>query len=137
MLKIPGAGQLGWIAAGLLGLWSGPAAAQAAAPSHAAPRPCFFIHEWQGWKSPSPTVLYLRINRRDVYRVDLTSGSPSLQRSDMHLISESRGSDIICSALDLQLSLSDTQGFREPLIVKALTRLNPEEVAAIPRRSLP
>ena len=137
MLKIPGVGQLGWIAAGLLALWSGTAAAEAAAPSHAVPRQCFFIREWQGWKSPSPTVLYLRINRRDVYRVDLASGSPNLQRSDMHLISESRGSDIICSALDLQLSLSDTQGFRESLIVRALTRLTAEEVAAIPHRSLP
>ncbi|HLZ74114.1 hypothetical protein [Phenylobacterium sp.] len=125
------------IAAGLLGLGSGAVAAQEAPPPQAQHRSCFFIHEWQGWKSPAPTILYLRINRRDVYRVDLTSGSPNLQRSDMHLISETRGSDLICSALDLELTLADTQGFRESLIAKTLTRLSPEEIAAIPHKSLP
>ncbi|HEX3363673.1 hypothetical protein [Phenylobacterium sp.] len=137
MFKMSGVGRLELIAAALISLWSGTAAAQDAPPSHTDHRSCFFIHEWQGWKSPSPMVLYLRINRRDVYRVDLTSGSPNLQRSDMHLISETRGSDVICSALDLQLSVADTQGFREPLIAKSLTRLSAEEIAAIPHRFLP
>jgi hypothetical protein len=137
MFKSSGAGGLGWIAAALVVLGAGTAAAQDAAVAHSDHRSCFFIHEWQGWKSPAPAILYLRINRRDVYRVDLTSGSPSLQRSDMHLISETRGSDLICSALDLQLSLADTQGFREPLIAKTLTRLSPEEIAAIPHKVLP
>lgn len=137
MLKISAIARLGWLAAGLLGLWAGGATAQDAPPSQTDRRSCFFIHEWQGWKSPSPTVLYLRINRRDVYRVDLTSGSPNLQRPDMHLVSETRGSDVICSALDLQLSLADTQGFREALIAKTLTRLSADEIAAIPRKSLP
>ena len=137
MFKVSGIGRLGLIAAGLVGLWSGTAAAQAAPSSPVDHRSCFFINEWRGWKSPSPTILYLRINRRDVYRVDLTSGSSNLQRSDMHLISEIRGSDIICSPLDLQLTLADTQGFREALIVKALTRLSAEEVAAIPHKFLP
>jgi hypothetical protein len=137
MLKISGVGGLGWIAAGLVGLCSGTAAAQEATPSHTEPRSCFFIHEWAGWKSPSPTVIYLRIHRRDIYRVDLISSSPNLDRSDMHLVSESRGSDLVCSALDLQLSLSDSHGFREPLIVKTLSRLTAEEVAEIPRWYLP
>jgi hypothetical protein len=137
MFKISGVGRLGLIAAALIGLWSGPAAAQAAAPSPVDHRNCFFIHDWRGWKSPSPSILYLRINSRDVYRVDLTSGSSNLQRSDMHLISETRGSDVICSPLDLQLTLSDTQGFREALIVRGLTRLSAEEVAAIPHKFLP
>jgi hypothetical protein len=44
---------------------------------------------------------------------------------------------VICSALDLQLSLADTQGFREVLIARALTRLSPEEIAAIPHKALP
>jgi len=55
----------------------------------------------------------------------------------MHLISQSRGSDLVCSALDLELSLADTRGFREHLIAKAVTRLSTDEVAAIPRKFVP
>jgi hypothetical protein len=137
MFKVPWAGRPGLIVAALVSLGTGTAGAQAAPPAYAEPRSCFFIHEGQGWKSPSPAILYLRITRRDVYRAEFAAGSPDLQRSDMHLVSETRGSEVICSAPDLQLSVPDAQGFREPLIVKIPTRLNAEEIAAIPHRFLP
>jgi hypothetical protein len=56
----------------------------------------------------------------------------------VHLINKVRGSDWICSPLDLDLQVADSHGgFREPLIVKSITRLTPEQVAAIPKRDLP
>jgi len=130
-------GRLGLIAAALVGLCSGRAVAEDAAPSHAELRPCFSVHGWRGWTSPEPSILYLRTANHDVYRIDLVAGSPDLQRADMHLISQSRGSDLVCSALDLELSLADTRGFREHLIAKAVTRLSTDEVAAIPRKFVP
>jgi hypothetical protein len=52
-------------------------------------------------------------------------------------VSRIRGSNWICSPLDLDLTLSDHLGFREPLIARSLRKLTPEEVAAIPRKDLP
>jgi len=125
------------IAAGLVALSTSAGAAPAgpSAPDH--PRSCFFINEWRGWKAPSPDVLYLGVNMHDVYRVQLSSGSPELQWPDAHLVSKTRGSDSVCDALDLDLSVSDGHGFREPLIATSITRLTPDEVAAIPPKLRP
>lgn len=98
---------------------------------------CFFVTQWQGWKSPSPDVIYLGVNVHDVYRVDLSVGSPMLSAPNMHLVSIVRGSSSICSAIDLDLKLSDDHGFTEPLIAKALTKLTPDQIAAIPKKFRP
>jgi hypothetical protein len=124
----------GLMAAAGLALASGPASAETSASSNP---PCFFITQWRGWKSPSPDVIYLGVNMHDVYRVELSGGSPELQWPDVHLVSRSFGSDSVCSALDLQLEVADTTGFREALIARKLTKLTPDEVAAIPRKYRP
>ena len=98
---------------------------------------CFFVTQWQGWKSPSPDVIYLGVNQRDVYKVELSAGSPMLSWPNMHLVSIVRGSNSICSAIDLDLKLSDDHGITEPLIAKSLTKLTPEQVAAIPKKFRP
>ncbi len=132
-------GSLGRIVAGALAtaLVSIQAGAVLAAPETPARTPCFFVTQWDGWKSPSPKVIYLGVNMHDVYRLDLAAESSHLQWPDAHLISEVRGSSSICTALDLQLSVSDTGGFREPLFPTKLTKLTPEEVAAIPKKFRP
>jgi len=131
-------GRGGLIAAALLGL-AVTAAHASPTPGAAAPtRSCFFINDWQGWKSPSPNILYLKVNMHDVYRVDLSAGSSQLQWPDVHLVSIVRGGgNSVCDALDLDLSVSDGHGFREPLIAKSITKLTPEEVAAIPPKFRP
>ena|SRR5438552_12056276 len=109
-------------------------------PAAAAPGPrqsCFFITQWQGWKSPAPDVIYLGVNLHDVYRVQLSGPSPMLQSPGVHLVSINRGSSSICNALDLDLKVSDGHGFTEPLIARSLTKLTPEEVAAIPPKFRP
>jgi hypothetical protein len=108
-----------------------------AAPSPSTYAPCFFITQWNGWKSPDPKVVYLGVNMHDVYRLDLAAPSSQLGWPDVHLISEVRGSSSICSAIDLQLSVGDTNGFREPLFPAKLTKMTPEEVAAIPKKFRP
>jgi hypothetical protein len=99
---------------------------------------CFLASDWDGWKSPSPNVIYVRVGVSRIFKLDLSSGSNQLQEPDMHLVSQIRGSSWICSPLDLQLQLSDNHGaFQEPLIVKSMTRLTPEQIAAIPKKYLP
>ena len=115
----------------------GAASAAAARPNESR-APCFFITQWQGWKSPNPKVLYLGVNLHDIYRVDLAAETPMLNDPSVHLVSEVRGSDSICSALDLRLTVADDTGvMRVPLFPEKLTKLTPDEVAAIPRKFRP
>jgi hypothetical protein len=121
--------------AALLGL-CGPA--MAAAPAKpAAHDSCFFSSSWQGWHAPNDNTIYLRVNVRDIYRVDLSSGSSLLTWPDAHLINVMRGSNAICSPLDLDLRVADTGGMRDFVIAKSITKLTPEEVALIPKKDLP
>ena len=138
------------------GLLAGIAAAliagQALAATDNPKTPCFYITQWQGWKAPNANTIYLGVNLHDVYRVDLSAGSPELLWPDVHLLSYVRGSNSICSAIDLQLyvvedngagfrvtgvGFADGNGFREPLIARKLTKLTPEEIAAIPKKYRP
>jgi hypothetical protein len=114
-----------------------PAAAQRAPHAKSDSAPCFFISQWRGWKAPNDHTLYLGVNFRDVYEVQLSAGSSTLQDPDAHLVSVTRGSDSICSPLDLQLAVAEPYGFKEPLIARSLVKLTPDEVAAIPRKYRP
>jgi hypothetical protein len=113
-------------------------AATAADPPKSSSRDCFFARSWEGWKAPNDKTLFLRVNNRDVYRVDLQVGSTFLTGPDPHLINDVRGPDTICSPLDLDLRVSPgSDGPAEPLFVKSLVKLTPQQVAAIPKKDRP
>ena len=115
-----------------------PALAQSEAAPPEPTRSCFFISDWTGgWRAPSPEVIYLRIKRHDIWRVDLSTRAPELQWADRSLVTTVNGGNTICSALDLNLSVTDGSGFRTPLIIKALTKLTPDEAAALPEKDRP
>jgi hypothetical protein len=114
------------------------ASSTAAADKPAAKSSCFATRDWQGWSAPGDgDTLYLKVGTRDVYRVDLTPGSHIRKDPDKFLINRVRGSDWVCSAIDLDLTLSDHEGFKEPVFVKSLRKLTPDEVAAIPKADRP
>jgi hypothetical protein len=113
----------------------GGSPALAASPNH---QSCFLSSDWNGWKSPDPKTIYLRVGVNRIFRLDLANPSYSLSDPSVHLVSEVRGSSWICSPLDLQLKVSDTQGvLREPLFVKNITELTPAEAKAIPAKYRP
>ena len=114
-----------------------PLAAASAAPYEPGARSCFFVTQWRGWKSPSPRVLYLGVNNHDVYQVDLAADAPELKWGDARLISQVRDTTSICSAIDLDLKVSDGHGFSSPLFPRSMRKLTPEEVAAIPPKDRP
>ena len=112
--------------------------AATAAPEHHAPNTCFASNNWTSWSSPGGgNVLLLRVGLHDIYRVELSAPTRVRYTGDMHLVNRVHGSDWICSALDLNLTLADHNGFRQPLIATGLRKLTPAEVAAIPRKDLP
>jgi hypothetical protein len=111
------------------------------AAASAAPEPtrdCFLSINWQGWSAPRDAdVLYLRVRPNDIYRVQLTPGAHVRRYPGEFLVNQVRGSNWICSALDLDLAISDNNGFSRPLIATGLRKLTPEEVAAIPPDDMP
>lgn len=120
--------------ASLLGLGAGSAAAAAA--NHSS---CFLSSDWEGWKSPDPSTVYLRVSVNRVFRLELSHPAFDLNDPSAHLVSTIRGSSWICSPLDLQpLYISDGHGvMREPLFVRSMTELTPDQVKAIPAKYRP
>jgi hypothetical protein len=116
-------------------------AAAVAAPISAQAAParqdCFYSSEWRGWSSPDPRTIYIRVGARDVYRIDLLGNNGRLKSGDRFLVNQVRGSSVVCTALDLNLTVSDHQGFQTPLFPRTLTKLTPEEVQAIPKQDRP
>jgi hypothetical protein len=111
-------------------------AANADAPAAKPRTPCFFSRDWSGWRSPDKNTIYLRVRVNEIYKLDLSYSSSLLTWPDSHLINEIRGSDSICSPIDLDLKVAE-DGIVEPLFIKSITKLTPEEVAAIPKKYLP
>jgi hypothetical protein len=100
---------------------------------------CIDSRQLQDWKSPSPNVIYYRVHKNQVFRLDLSSGSNQLQYSDVHLFSNHlTPSPWICTPADWNLRVTDDHHtFTEPLIVSAITQLTPDEIDAIPPQFRP
>ncbi|NQE61880.1 DUF6491 family protein [Caulobacter sp. RHG1] len=111
--------------------------AAAAAKPAKPPRQCFYLSDWRGWTAPDKNTLYLKVRGRDVYRVDLAYGSNQLTWPGNHLVSVVRGTDSVCSPLDLDLRVSDGMGFAMPIRAKTITKLTPEQIKAIPKKYQP
>ena len=95
---------------------------------------CFFLNQMDGWRAPDDKTLYIRAGLNRYYRLDLGAACHKLKWPGAHLITKARGSDTVCSPLDWDLSVAETpDGIPEQCIVKAMTPLTPEEVAAIPQ----
>lgn len=100
---------------------------------------CFPINEMQGWKAPDSKTIFIRVNLNQYYRLDLSAACPMLTMPDSHLITKVRGSNLICTAVDWDLSVSQPPpgAIPEPCIVKQMTLLTPQEAAAIPPKFKP
>lgn len=100
---------------------------------------CFPLHQMQGWKAPDNKTIYIRVNMSQYYRLDMSASCPMLTMPESHLITRSRGSDLICSAIDWDLSVSEPPpgAIPVPCIVRQMTLLTPQEVTAIPSKFKP
>ncbi|MBO9558142.1 MAG: hypothetical protein J7515_06090 [Caulobacter sp.] len=107
------------------------------APEAKPARSCFYMSDWDNWSAPNRKTLYMKVRNRDVYQVDLSSGSSLLTSPGVHLVSIQRGVDTVCGPLDLDLRVSDGWGMAMPIMAKKITKLTPEQVAAIPKKDRP
>lgn len=122
----------------VLAVGADAAVAVAADTPEPAPPSCFQTRDWDGWTAPGDgDALLLKVGTRDIYRVELTPGSRVRKLPDNFLVNRVRGSSRICKAIDLDLALTDHNGFSTPLIAVSLRKLSPEEVAALPPKDRP
>lgn len=124
--------------AAILSLSLLPAVASADAPEEDARRSCFLSDDWRGWSVANEGgVLYLGMRNDDVFRVDLPAGISVRRHPGDFLVNRVRGSNWICSPLDLDLAISDDNGISRPLIAVGLRKLTAEEIAAIAQEDRP
>jgi hypothetical protein len=106
----------------------------------AAPPPknqCFFVTQFENWKAPDARTIYIRTTMNKYYRLDLSGTCSELTWPDSHLVTHWRGTGAVCSAVDWDLRVSDGHGMVTPCIVRTMTQLTPDEVAAIPKKFKP
>jgi hypothetical protein len=129
------------ILSGLVGLAMLPRASissdSRSARDPASPTSCFNRRNWtRAWRvTPDARTMYINVAGA-VYRLDLDQAY-TLLKSPWAILHDSDSSDVICTAIDFRLSVTDRIGNWQVPIVKKMTRLTPEEAAALPKSLRP
>ena len=118
-------------AAGML-LALSATAAEAATKS---PRACFWVRDVNGWSAADDHTVYLRVGVKEVWRLDLLGTCPDI-KWDWRIALSSTGSSTVCSPLDATI-IAHTPIGPQRCPVKQVTRLTPQEVAALPPKQRP
>jgi hypothetical protein len=101
------------------------------------PKSCFFASQINGFRADGDRVLNLRIGVRDIYRLDLLGACHDIRFAETIGVEGSSGSNQICSGLDATvITLNSPTGPRR-CAVRSVTRLTPEEVAAMRKGTRP
>lgn len=114
------------------------AAGGAHAADAAKPKPqraCFLTRDVNGWSAADDHTVYVRVGVKDVYRLDLLGPCPDIDWN-WSIALESRGSSWICSPLDATIIAKSPIG-PQRCPVRMVTKLTPQEVAALPPKKKP
>lgn len=100
---------------------------------------CFRSHDYQAFRPVDDHTFNICVGVNDYYRIDTEGTCPALTYPQAFLITQVRGSDLICGPLDWDLRIGQTGpgGFSEPCIVKSQSKLTAAEAAALPKRDKP
>jgi hypothetical protein len=104
-----------------------------AQPATSAPQSCIRLSQIQNTRMVDSRVLYIRTSARTFYRMDFSSDCDSSSNGPL-IINPVNNSGEICSAIGVNVSVRETG---QRCMPSALTRLTPDEVAAIPKKDLP
>ena len=98
---------------------------------------CFRLSQVSSTHADGDRKIYVRVGVSSFYRIDLANRCASLPYEGNHLVlTPAGGTDLICRPIDLDLKVSEG-GAKEPCFIQSITRLTPEEAAAIPRKVKP
>ena len=113
------------------------AIAQAAANPATPAEQCFRSRDMSNHRRVDDQTLYLKVGVKDVYRLQSKGKCfTGLTSTEPLVIKTTGGSGMICRPLDLDLSVKHGN-IATPCIVDSITKLTPEEVAAIPKGQKP
>jgi hypothetical protein len=99
---------------------------------------CFRSHDIRNHTVVGRNTLLLRANGRAVYRVDVAGSClAGAMASDPIITRNPPGAEIICRPIDMDLAIARPGSGRNPCIVESISKLSPEQVAALPKRLQP
>ena len=99
---------------------------------------CFWARNVTSFAAPDDHTVYVKVNLHDVYRLDLMIACPDVNWNQRIALESSHGAGgSICNALDAEIISHATGLGAQRCPVKTLTKLTPEEVAALPKHAKP
>ncbi|THD70650.1 DUF6491 family protein [Phenylobacterium sp.] len=99
---------------------------------------CFWSRNVTSFAAPDDHTVYIKVNLRDVYRLDLMVSCPDVDWDQRVALVSNRGAGgSICGPLDAEIVSHATGLGPQRCPVKALRKLTPEEVAALPKKAKP
>lgn len=114
------------------------AASAVAGPPEKSRGSCWRSEEFDQFRAINDHSFYMRTHTNRYFLIT-TSSCPNLTMPQSRLITQVRGSDLICGPVDWDLRVGEggVGGFAEPCIVQNQRELTPAEAAAIPRSLKP
>jgi hypothetical protein len=116
-------------------LIAGALAASAAVPAAAQPKPqnhCILTRDLRNHTIAGDHTLYFDVGGREIYRVEANGCLAGITSTDPIVLRDRASTGRICSKMDLDITVRGAN-----CIVSSMTKLTPEEAAALPRRVHP
>ena len=99
---------------------------------------CFRMSQIRNHTKADDQTLYFSVGSRDVYRLDMSGACLAGTSSSDPLILETVGGpDLICRPIDLSLKVKLGNVGVSPCIIKEITKLTPDQIAALPPKVKP
>ena len=99
---------------------------------------CFRMSQIRNHTKSDDQTLYFSVGSRDVYRLDMSGACLAGTSSSDPLILETvGGTDLICRPIDLSLKVKLGNVGVSPCIIKEITKLTPDQIAALPPKVKP
>ncbi|HQN51074.1 MAG TPA: DUF6491 family protein [Phenylobacterium sp.] len=96
---------------------------------------CFWTQSVNGFTAPDDKTVYVKVGVKETWRLDLFGTCPDVRwNNDIALLS--RPGSSICSAMDATIITNGPTGPQRCQVSK-ITKLTPEEAAALPAKSRP
>jgi hypothetical protein len=114
-------------------LWLAAPSASAASSKDA----CFARRNVESFNAPDDHTVYLRDGVRNIYRLDLMTSCLDLSFRQRIGLEDQPASAFICTPLEATVVYRAAGGIPQRCPVKAIHKLTPAEVAALPKKDLP